>query len=500
MLKKLTILSLLTLLIPIFFFSFIGKNEAKYAKASVEMLNNQNYIEIFYNYKYRFDKPPLTYWLIVLSYKIFGISVASTRLFFSIFAILLVLLTFLFYKKYFSELYAYRVSLTLLSILIFQFMGSIAMPDILLTFFITSSIFSYFIYLKTNKKIHLILFSVALGLAVLTKGPAAVVIFGFALILFTIKTKNIISVKDMLISSAIILVINFPWYYLIMKETGWKFFKEFILFHNIARLKGNIPHHHTEFYFYFLHGFYIFFPYYFLLYFLPKFFYDNSERYINNDIFLLSISSVIGIFTLFMIVKTKMAHYLLPLVVFLSHLLVETFLEFSNNLFNKFTVYSAYLTFILEIIFVVILIMKNAISASLILAFLILSVNFMLLKKFPPKFAYKLLYSSALCFILLVKFVVFPALDKFNVKLKIASFLNKDKTKKVLFLKNGWPNIIFYINRNYEIKILKDLEQVKNKKNIYIVAEKKDIKNYKNLKIVFETANINNKKVVVIEQ
>ena len=51
---------------------FIDRDEPRFAEASREMRERNNYIVPYFNGQYRFDKPPLTYWAQVGSYNLFG--------------------------------------------------------------------------------------------------------------------------------------------------------------------------------------------------------------------------------------------------------------------------------------------------------------------------------------------------------------------------------------------------------------------------------------------
>ena len=50
----------------------IDRDEPRFAEASREMIERGDYVVPFFNNHFRFDKPPLTYWAQVASYKIFG--------------------------------------------------------------------------------------------------------------------------------------------------------------------------------------------------------------------------------------------------------------------------------------------------------------------------------------------------------------------------------------------------------------------------------------------
>src|SRR5215469_1623276 len=50
----------------------IDRDEPRFAEASREMMERGDYIIPYFNNQFRFDKPPLTYWTQIASYKIFG--------------------------------------------------------------------------------------------------------------------------------------------------------------------------------------------------------------------------------------------------------------------------------------------------------------------------------------------------------------------------------------------------------------------------------------------
>src|SRR5437868_4109905 len=50
----------------------IDRDEPRFAEASREMRERGDYIIPYFNNEFRFDKPPLTYWFQIASYRIFG--------------------------------------------------------------------------------------------------------------------------------------------------------------------------------------------------------------------------------------------------------------------------------------------------------------------------------------------------------------------------------------------------------------------------------------------
>jgi len=50
----------------------VDRDEPRFAEASREMIERGNYVVPYFNNRYRFDKPPLTYWCQVVSFRVFG--------------------------------------------------------------------------------------------------------------------------------------------------------------------------------------------------------------------------------------------------------------------------------------------------------------------------------------------------------------------------------------------------------------------------------------------
>ena len=50
----------------------VDRDEPRFAEASREMIERGDYVVPYFNNRYRFDKPPLTYWLQVASFRAFG--------------------------------------------------------------------------------------------------------------------------------------------------------------------------------------------------------------------------------------------------------------------------------------------------------------------------------------------------------------------------------------------------------------------------------------------
>ena len=58
----------------------VDRDEPRFAEASREMIERSDYVVPYFNDRYRFDKPPLTYWAQVASYRVFGENPFGARL------------------------------------------------------------------------------------------------------------------------------------------------------------------------------------------------------------------------------------------------------------------------------------------------------------------------------------------------------------------------------------------------------------------------------------
>ena len=58
----------------------LDRDEPRFSRATVEMMERGDWVIPYFNGEYRFDKPPLTYWWMAIHHKIMGVSELSCRL------------------------------------------------------------------------------------------------------------------------------------------------------------------------------------------------------------------------------------------------------------------------------------------------------------------------------------------------------------------------------------------------------------------------------------
>ena len=150
--------------IVIFIFSFficslnIGGNtiyildEAKNATCAMEMMQRNDWVVPTFNGELRTDKPPLHYFMMIISYKVFGINEFAARFFSALFGALTVVITFLFSIRFLGPKVGNWVVVVLLSSLHFALQFHLAVPDPYLVFFITAGLMSFYLFFEEGKK------------------------------------------------------------------------------------------------------------------------------------------------------------------------------------------------------------------------------------------------------------------------------------------------------------------------------------------------------------
>lgn len=165
-------------------------DEINFAECAREMLVTKNYLHLQMNFLPFWEKPPLFIWMSALSMKIFGVNEFAARLPNAICGIFTLLLIFNIGRKIFDE------KLGLIWVLCyacstlphFYFKTGIIDPWFNLFIFAAIYYFALFTYKGLDFKKQQLKFAIysalLLGLAILTKGPAAAIVLGICFILY----------------------------------------------------------------------------------------------------------------------------------------------------------------------------------------------------------------------------------------------------------------------------------------------------------------------------
>ncbi|HBR49168.1 MAG TPA: hypothetical protein DEA71_03680, partial [Nitrospira sp.] len=182
-------LLLLFLLSSLLFFIGLGgmgltdRDEGRNAEAGREMFASGDLLTPTFNGELRVAKPVFVYWLMTLSYHVFGVNEFAARFPSALFGVALILMHYVFLTKLRGPTVGLYGALMLLLNIEILALGRMAITDSVLIFFTTLSLYSFWLGLQEpGSGRHWIWgFYVGMALATLTKGPV-----GFAVPLITV--------------------------------------------------------------------------------------------------------------------------------------------------------------------------------------------------------------------------------------------------------------------------------------------------------------------------
>ncbi len=145
-------------------------DEARYAEIAREMLQSGSLLVPHLNYVAYVEKPPLLYWLTTLSFWIFGVSEFAARIPVAMSAIAGVLATYVFALRAFGRRHAILAAAILATTPLYALMAQVLTTDMTLTALVTIATFSFYLHWHEGGRWCWIAY-VAMGLAVMTKGP-----------------------------------------------------------------------------------------------------------------------------------------------------------------------------------------------------------------------------------------------------------------------------------------------------------------------------------------
>jgi 4-amino-4-deoxy-L-arabinose transferase-like glycosyltransferase len=232
---------LIVIIGSILFIPFIGKvhlfdwDEINFAEAAREMLITKNYTSVQIDYLPFWEKPPLFIWLQAISMKIFGVNEFAARLPNALCGIVTLLCLYRTGKRIFNEqfgvLWVIIYCGTFLTFLYFK--SGIIDPVFNLLIFLSVYYLSFMslkTFAKRNK--YLIISGIFLGLAILTKGPVALLVLILcALVVWVVsRFKTFLTIKELLLFALVVFLVGMSWFGIEMYHNGFWFISTFITY------------------------------------------------------------------------------------------------------------------------------------------------------------------------------------------------------------------------------------------------------------------------------
>jgi 4-amino-4-deoxy-L-arabinose transferase-like glycosyltransferase len=241
---------------------FVGPDEPRYAWIARDMAETGDWVTPRLYGKPWFEKPPLLYWGAALSFKLLGVSEAAARLPSAISALLATLsMAWLAWRLYGAETARWLLLLlpTTVGMIGFSHAAATDMPfSGMLTIAMVCAAVVLGLTRNENSPIiprtpwlALVLFGFFLGLAVLAKGPAAIILSGGAVFFWALFTKRWRDAFRLFHPAAIaaFCLTALPWYILCARRNP-DFFRIFVIEHNFKRFLTPEFQHIQPFWFY----------------------------------------------------------------------------------------------------------------------------------------------------------------------------------------------------------------------------------------------------------
>lgn len=320
-------LALAALIFCVYFFISLcstiwDRDEARFARATTEMVATGNYLYPTFNGKLRPDKPILIYWLMSVPVSLFGHTEWAYRLC----PVLGTTLACLFAYSIGRSLFSHRAGLWAMLLLaanpLVAYTGAVATSDAVLLAFITGMFAVFADSLKNGLTIkHIAGLAVLFSGGMLTKGPVAllpVVSFLLTHIILRKELGSPLKAMGKIAISLLVMAAAFgSWFYLANKATNGDLYDQMFIHHVVERMQSPLENHggYSPFYlcFYVIVIVAAFFPW--TLY-LPGALSDliASPRDARQQTGRVVLLTWMGTFLVVMIaISTKLPHYILPM-------------------------------------------------------------------------------------------------------------------------------------------------------------------------------------------
>ena len=246
-------------LAALLFIPFLGNvhlfdwDEINFAESAREMIMSGDYFSVQINYIRFTEKPPLFFWMQVISMKIFGVNEFAARFPNAVCGIVTLIVLFRIGKQVFNEQFARNwVMIYLGTFVTFLYFKS-GIIDPWFNLFIFLAIYNFYnLTLPHQQKRNklAILTGLYLGLAVLTKGPVAILISLLVYIVIVVinRLRFFINVKEFMVIFMTTLLVCFTWFGIDLIQHGPTFLIEF-LERQIAIFSTNDADHGEPFFY-----------------------------------------------------------------------------------------------------------------------------------------------------------------------------------------------------------------------------------------------------------
>jgi 4-amino-4-deoxy-L-arabinose transferase-like glycosyltransferase len=331
----------------------IDRDEPRFAEASREMIERDNYIVPYFNNQLRLDKPPLTYWAQVASYHIFGENDFAARLPSAIAAALTALIIFAWGRRIGGERVGWWAAIIFTLSLQTFVHAKAAVADMWLVLFVTLASWAGYELFQSPTlkqaaavarppwaiwKSPFLVFYLALALGFLAKGPIAwTPLLTVAVLIIYKRQWDLLGHFKFVRGILLMLFVVALWGIPALIQTRGEFLTVGIGRHVVGRSLMSMEGHGASSFgmyvlllpFYFVTVFISFFPWSIKLPWLIRNLWRKGKAavdvpgYSGSQLDTYLLSSIAVVFIIFTLVSTKLPHYTLPAFPLLALLLAR---------------------------------------------------------------------------------------------------------------------------------------------------------------------------------
>jgi 4-amino-4-deoxy-L-arabinose transferase-like glycosyltransferase len=457
------------------------RDEPRYARVAVEMVESGNYLVPTFNGQAWPDKPILLYWLMSLPIRILGPTEIACRFWGAVGTAITCLLTFYIGKELFGAKEGLWAMVILASSLMMLVIGTAATSDAVVLPFVVATVAIFVRAMKSGMRAHhIILMGITLGLGMLAKGPiGALPIPAMATIILLNRKAEPGLVRPLLqlgAASAMGVLIFLAWAIPANNATGGEFLRVFVGRHVLTRAIKPMEHHGGNFLLYLPYYLPViivgFFPW--TLHLPGAFSATLGGRLGEQNCRPLLIGWVISIFTIMTLAVTKLPHYILFIWPALALASAGTIVAAQQNrltsrdqiwlrrgvwFFSPPAIAIALALMIAPYFFPIAGLRWSGLSSGIVLL-IMTAVAIYLQRADRPHTSAEVLLAGMLALEIPVLFGVLPAIEQIKISPSIADSVKAKTTKEVpvATYKYGEPTLNFYIGR--QIKPLRNEEAV----------------------------------------
>lgn len=237
-------------------------DSAKYAAVSRQILETGDFLHLQVRGEPYLQKPPLLFWLGALSFKVFGMSIVAFKLPTLLITMLGIWSTFRLGTRMYGR------TAGILSAVIFGSSEAVLLytmdvhTDLLLTSFVIFSTWQLLEFLERRSALPFVLGFAGMGLAMISKGLAGLVIPAVAVLAWMVAKRDWKALFSpwWLAGIAIVGLVLFPALKGLHDQFGWEGLKFYFWSNNVDRMRGQFTDGHRDLTFCFHTFLYIFLP------------------------------------------------------------------------------------------------------------------------------------------------------------------------------------------------------------------------------------------------